>query len=385
MSTDWSFSNARITLEDGTVLRHWKEYTIDSDFLTPTDGWSFTFGTEVEWQKVSKLVRPDRKCEITIDGQLQCTGWIDRVTADCTDGDGVSVTVEGRDFLRMLVKANIHPATAVKEMTLIDMVESTFRQIYQGIPVAYVYDNAANRALMTGSKTKSSSKRKGKKDSLIDYCQAHANESAFEFCARNLRRFGLWMWATADGQVCVGAPNYDQPASYQIIRKRGNTIVDVERASYTHDRTNVPSHVFVRGRSNSKDWQVQKCKSTVIDPAFDYDDDRPKVFCPMMLSHDEATTDDQCLSFAWQELSRLKQDEKVYTCTLKGHRNPRTGNVYAIDTVAHVEDEPLGINDDFYVVRRTFKKSVTGGTTTELKLIPKGTIIFMDADAPEGA
>ena len=53
-----------------------------------------------------------------------------------------------------------------------------------------------------------------------------------------------------------------------------------------------------------------------------------------------------------------------------------------MDTIAHVEDEPLGINDDFWVIRRTFRKSATSGTTTELRMIPKGVVMFLDSDAP---
>ena len=378
----WDFSDAIITLGDGTKLGHWKEYTIDSDFLIPTDGWSFTFGTEVEWQKVKHLVRPDGEMTITIDGQVQLTGWIDKVRAECGD-NGVNVTVEGRDVLRQLVKANVHPATRIKDRTLAGLVENVIGQIYQDNAPTLVYDNDANRQVITGAKGRYKSKRAKRHTKEIDFCQARPNESAFEFCARNLRRFGLWLWAGADGSVIIGAPDYDQPASYKIQRKHGDTIVQVESATWDWDRTNVPSHVFVRGRSASKDWFVQKSKAEVIDPIFRNGPGAPDVFCPMKISHDEATTDEQCAAYAWQELAKLKQDERVYTCTLKGHRDPRTGLLYATDTIAHIEDEPLGISEDMWVIRRTFKKSATGGTTTDLKCIPKGVVFFADSDAPE--
>lgn len=378
----WDFSNATITLAGGVALNKWSEYTIDSDFLVPTDGWSFTFGTETEWARVRDLVVPDRGLvTIDIDGQPQLTGWVDKVRAECST-DGVRVTVEGRDFLRQLVKANVHPATRIKDRTLAGLLENVVGQIYQGISVAYQYDNAANRQVLTGSKSKHASARKKQHTKILEYCQPHANESAFEFVARNLRRFGLWLWAGADGTLILGAPDYDQPASYQIIRKAGDAIANVERASWEWDRTNVPSHVFVRGRSASKDWDVQKAKALVEDPIFRFDASSPDLFCPMMISHDEATTDAECQAFAWQELTKLKQDERVYSCTVKGHRDPRTGLLYAVDTIAHVEDEPLGINDDFWVIRRTFRKSATSGTTTELRMIPKGVVMFLDSDAP---
>jgi prophage tail gpP-like protein len=366
---------AAIVLEDGTQLGKWKEYSIDSDFLTPTDGWSFSFGTEVEWTQVKGLLVPDSKIQITIDGVPQLTGYIDRVRASADDSGGVTIHVEGRDILKQLVKGNIHPDTRIKNRTLQDLVESALKQLYGDNAPTLVTDNDSNRQIITGAKARHKHKKARKLTSELQWCQAHANEGAFDFCARNLRRFGLWMWAAADGTVVISSPNYDQPSSYLISRRRGDTVAEVQSASWSYDKTNVPSHVIIRGRSSQKEFAKKTIGATVKDPTSTVD-------CPIILLHDQADTNEQAYNYAVQELYRHKQDEIVYECTLTGHRCLHTQLVYNVDTIAHVEDDYLGVSDDFYVARRTFHKSATGGTTTTLKLVPLYSIRFSDADAP---
>lgn len=370
---------ATIVLEDGTArgtqLGNWKEYVIDSDFLTPTDGWSFSFGTETEWLKVKSLLIPGSRVQITIDGNPQLSGYIDRVRATADDAGGVTVHVEGRDILAPLVKSNIHPDTRIKGRTLLQLVESALAQIYDE-PPAVISDNDANRQIITGAAAKHKHKRARKLTSEIEWCQAHANEGAFDFVARNLRRFGMWMWATADGNVCVDGPNYSQPASYLIERRHGSSVAQVAEASWNYDKTNVPSHIIIRGRSSQKEFAKKTVGATVKDPT-------AKLNCPMILVHDQAETNEQAYNYAVQELYRHKQDELVYECTLMGHRDPRNKTIYGIDTVARVEDEFLGVSDDFYVARRTFRKSATSGTTTTLKLVPLYSIRFSEEDAPQ--
>lgn len=380
MTYEWG--KAELVLADGQRVSKWKEYSIDSDFLTPTDGWTVTFGTEAEWGRIRYSCEPGLPFRILVDGAPQLTGWIDsqHVAADA-DG-GTVVTLTGRDYLMPLVKSNVHPSTVVKGRTAAELVESVVRQVYRNADGSFpvvLTDNDANRQLVTGADKAVGKKKKAHRKDAFEYCQPHVNESAFEFLSRNLRRYGMWLWATESGDIVVSSPNYDQEPSYQVTRKRGDRMVHVTTAEWTYDKTNVPSHVYIRGKSKSKDWDKKDVKASAVDPDWTA---YGRVFCPMFVQHDEATSDAEAYAFALQELSRLRQDERVYTCTVKGHSDPRTGRVYALDTVAHVEDEVLGVSQDLYVVRRTFRRSVTGGTTTELKMVPLGTIQFSDVDAP---
>ena len=388
---DYQWGEAEIRLQSGSVLGNWRDYSIDSDFLTPTDGWTFTFGSPSEWERVKDELEPGKQIEILIDKAPQLKGFIDSVSFG--GEDGTVIRVSGRDYLMPVVKSNVHPDTRLKGRTIAEIVEVTLQSIYQTIPVPTLfYGNAANRLALQGKQmskvvievpdnfvetdreivkvwTEYSKKQ-------LDYYKANPNEGAFDFLARLLRPAGLWLWATADGNAVIGGPSYVQPASYHILRRKGDESVQVKSATYTLDKTNVPSMVIVRGKGNQgAEFEKRAVKGRADDPS-------PTIFSPMFVVHDEATTNEAAKNYAIQELYRLKQDERVYDVELKGHRDPRTQRLYQVDTIAHVEDELIGLSEDMYVARRTFKKSATGGTSTTLKLVPRWSIRFSEVDAP---
>jgi len=79
-------------------------------------------------------------------------------------------------------------------------------------------------------------------------------------------------------------------------------------------------------------------------------------------------------------MTRLRERADVYTCTALGHRDRVTGNIFKPDMVATVEDDFTGCTGDWWVSSRTFRKSLSGGTTTDLTLLPKHRIQFSDVD-----
>lgn len=363
---------AEIFLEDGRALRYWSDFSLDSDFLTPADAWSFSFGSDAEWDRVKDVVLPDARVTVTLDGATQCTGWIDSVTA--SGESSTQITVNGRDILKPLVDSNVHPDTAIKSVTVTQLVEAVVDQIYNDNTPVIFSDNEANRKLLTGKSVSGKSKN-ASHQKLVEYCRPQANEGAFDFLSRNLRRFGLWLWGTADGNIVVSSPCYSQPASYVISRLRGDKTVQVKSASYTRDKTSVPSRVFVRGKAGGKEFAKGQCKGAYVETGL-------RLYKPMYVVHDNAQSDAECEAFARQEMSEKLRNSEVYECTLAGVSDPITGAVYAVDTIAKVQDEVLGVFQDMWVASRTFKRSSAGATTTTLKLLPKGAIQFSDVDAP---
>lgn len=365
--------SAVITLEDGTEVSRWQEYSINSEFLTPTDGWSFSFTTLTEWKRIKNLVSPDCKIEIRVDDRLQLTGWVDEVRVSCGGSDGLSVAVSGRDVLKVLCDAHVHPDFRIKGKKIYQVADDLLFSLYpQGKPTLFT-DNNSNRDILTGVKGFKKSQKSRKNITEIDYCQPKPNEGAFEFLSRNLRRFGLWCWADAEGNVVVSSPDYDQAPSYSLLHKEGQKENKILKASYHDKVTQTPSAVVVRGKSAAKEWEKKTVQAYVMDA------DR-KLFVPRYVLHEAAESSDQAAAFAEQELSELRKDSKVYECTLRGHTDRDTDATYAVDTVIHIEDDFLDVHEDMWVLERTFHKSATGGTTTTLKCVPLGAITFSDVD-----
>ena len=424
-----TLGEARIELENGTILGKWSQFSCDSQFMTPTDGWSFSFGTDAEWQRIRDLMSPQQKCSIWIEGAMQCSGWIDRLVLAAAADSGFAVEVSGRDFMAPLCDANIHPDTRIKNRKLYDLIMDVVDQVYghDPTPVNIQWDNRINRDVLSSSipgaggasttttytyeeqngyqKALSSAKAAAANgasaasigyatnivtavaaanasyvspnvsskpvvsQTVIENCSPHPNEGAFEFLSRNLKRFGLWLWASADGGIVIGTPNYEQPPSAVLNVTKGTPNSHVKHVTYTWDATQVPSSVIVRGRSGGKAWDKKAIMGRADNPG-------SRIHKPMYLLHDQAETNEQATNFAWQEMSRLKQSEIVYEIDVCGFRNPETGNVYAVDTTARVVDEAIGLDAVMWCAGRTFNRSASGGTTTHLRYVPLYTYIF---------
>lgn len=384
-----NIDEAKIVLEDGKTLKQWLSYSVDSDFLTPTDGWSLSVGdARLHTDETYKSLVPDSKVQIYMGESLVLTGIVDVVEFTSDTSGGTICNVRGRDIMRTLCKSNVWPGLKIKDLTLADMVSKVLETYYpESRPELYL-DDKANRSVLGLKGAFTPAERSAKQKQLIDRAQAHPNEGAFEFIARQLRRHGLWIWATADGGIVISGPEYNQEPSYKIIRKRGDgTSSQWLSARYTYDRTNVPSFLQVRGKSTSKEWEKTEVFGVAADPNAHHGTLGLKwyngVIEPAYVQHDEAKDPDQCKAFALQELTRLKADERVYTVTAIGHRDKATGNVFAVNTVAAIDDEFTGVSEKMFVKGRTFRKD-SGGTTTELRCVPLGSILFSEVDYEGG-
>ena len=359
---------------NGTSVTGFDTYAINTDFLTPCSGWSLTLGGMHKWKRFSHVIVKDARVQIMLDGVQVMQGWVDR-TRSSGDAERYTVSIEGRDHLKPLVKANVHPNTVIKELTIADAVLKVLKQVYrQDVPIL-IFDNDANRKVLTRAKKSKKGKPIDAKKQ-IEQLQPQSGEGAWEFLARLLRRNGLWMWPTVDGNLIVGKPNYDQAPNYTLQRLINDTppVSYVTDVSVTLDNTNVPSHVFVVGKGGGKGEAASVIQGRAVDDSW-------VLWAPSYIKHDEVKDAKEASNIAWQELGRHKQNEFVYECTVKGHRDESTGAYYAIDTVAHVRDEIESIDADLYVTSCTWQRS-TSQTTTKLKLVPLHSLVFEEEDKP---
>jgi len=362
-------SEVKIVVEGGVVLTGFESYAINTDLVTPCSGWDVTIGGLRAWRKYSGVVVPDAKVQIFIDSVQVMQGWIDVVESECT-AEAMTVRISGRDHLKPLVKCNVHPNTVIKDLTIAQAVEKVLTQVYRTEVPTVFFDNEANRKVLTRKTSKKGKPINAQKQ--LEQLQPQSGEGAFEFVARFLRRNGLWLWPTVDGNLVVGKPNYDQPPHYNLTRSFGGTVSTVQRAKVRRDKTNVASHVYIFGKSGGKGEKSTSILGHAVDADW-------KLWAPMYVKHDEVTTAKEADNIAWQQLTRQKQNEFVYECTVKGHFDAATRAYYAIDTIAHVHDEIESLDSDMYVSSCTWEQSASE-TTTRLKLIPLYSLIFEEED-----
>jgi prophage tail gpP-like protein len=96
---------------------------------------------------------------------------------------------------------------------------------------------------------------------------------------------------------------------------------------------------------------------------------------PLYLESPDSNTLEHLENFARREISLRQRKAFDVHYTVEGHA-PEGGPPWTIDTIVDVDDEVLGIREPLYVLSRTFNKSRSAGTTTDLHLIRLNTLVF---------
>lgn len=405
------------------TVTNFVRYSYNSHFLTPTDGWSFTVEDDNRIAKLRQAAVPGALCTLAINGHVQASGFIDSVDIQNDRGAGTTLTVQGRDLLSQVVDANADPTLIFEgNRSLSDILTQLFAPF--GLDVL-VDDNSANRTIITGNKFGVPTTKKGKtlKSFVQHQCRPYPKEGCFAFASRMAQRFGLWIWLAADGEsVIVGQPTYAQTPSFHLQRRfdgdtSGNNVLS---GGAKIDFAEQPDIVVAEGFSGGQQWGRTKIRKIAINPLTAYDQDgttsdvvakyvadrypegadgtnglilwpvfpatarvlqrdgiinnKPPPPRVMFLHDDEAKTLDELEAFVRREMSlKLRKALEVHY-TVEGHT--QNGSPWCVDTMVAVKDDIAGIDENLWVLSRSFEKSRTAGTVTHLELIRPNTIDF---------
>jgi len=99
-------------------------------------------------------------------------------------------------------------------------------------------------------------------------------------------------------------------------------------------------------------------------------------FVPAYITDRDATSKEQAERIARLFLAKKMRNFLAYQCTVAGFSDRSNGNVYNTNAVASVHDEKTGTDGNMWVESRTFRKSRSAGSTTDLKLIPLNTLVL---------
>ena len=403
-----------LVVSTGDVIRRWKEYSVNSDFLTPTDGWSFRVAAGDLDTAERALLRPGQVVRLSVNGYTQLEGTIDTIDVSTSRSGGTEINIQGRDLLAECVDSCADPKIRLKPS---DTLESALIKIFEPFGITpnelVIYDQE-DRELRTGGVYKQG----GKKDrspvsrrrkeaprvSDVGYQRPHPNEGAFAFASRISQRFGLWIWMSALGKnVIVGTPAFDGEPLYELRSRVTNTAANnVLESSLRLELSEQPSVIYAEGSGGGGEFGKAKHRAFMTNPAIDVDNDpaietfltrfpgatelvfpafqhkrlKARTSRPMYLHDEESKTFEQLQKFIQREMATRVRRAYTYRCTVVGHYNRETGAIYSVNTVADVIDENVGANERLWIKSRTFRKSRTGGSTTELELIRLNSLEF---------
>jgi prophage tail gpP-like protein len=215
----------------------------------------------------------------------------------------------------------------------------------------------------------------------IQDARPQAGETRWEFLDRHARRLGLLMRMGPDGTLNFMGPDYGQAPLYKLERSidsatLGTAFAGLRVAPNTilaggeiYDGAKLYRQVDVFGRVRNGDLARAALSVSVRDDGQDALPYEKTLF----VQDDSLKSEEEATKRGYRELAKSRMGAQVLEYTVRGHG--QSGRIYAVDTVAQVEDQVCGISGPYYVVSRTFVRDGNGPRTT-LRLVPLNSIVI---------
>lgn len=305
----------------GRTHSGWDRYEVDSDLLTPADGWSVSI--QQDRLQVPNVVKDAVSAQIKVGGDLVMTGFVDTRTQVVRRGTQ-SLDLRGRDLAGLLLDCSA-PIWSAQELTLEQIVAKVVRPL--GIKTI--------RIDADGTTTR-------------DRVAIEPGEPAWSALQRAAEANGLWPWFEPDGTLVVGGPDYSRPPVATLTMRRdgvGNNIVEASETASGSERF---SEVTVLGQAHATGARDGRhsVKSVVRDQAVTIH--RPRV----VVDH-EAVNETIASARGRKLISDARVRGYELQVVVKGHRTD-SGTLWTPGQRVRVVVEDLGIDDVFFLMARRF-------------------------------
>lgn len=422
----------RLTVElekTGETTDRIKSYRISSDYLVPSDEFEFVVFDEEDPVGLRRKFQPLQRVKLYINGQVQLIGRIDGTEG--VGDSGASLRVHGRDFIGEIVDGDADPSVRFAEGTdlgsaILDIVRPF------GIDTLVGSYNLT-RNILTGKNVHTGQPaREFTAAKLSDY-KIEADNGAFDAANKIVARHGFTIQSGgARNILAIVEPLFGLSPLYKL-NKPGNVL----RGTAKRDYADVPTVTIVTGRTKKQkltggekldahleaeaiaiatgsveaEVPQHKLVPILLDvPSFGerapneigrfpevkritgIDENVPEIFDarvdwktgappsphgilykPHYYEDKESKTPEQLARALRRQLAERLKDTLVYSCTVRGHKDPVSGAMWSVDTVVEVFDEVEDVVENLWILSRTFSNDGSG-PKTELKLIRGGSI-----------
>lgn len=383
-----------------------ESYTIHESILQQPATWSIRLGSGGLAAELLALAPPNTPFKMVVGGAQQFTGRTEGLGANQAEGGATEIEIRGYDSLRPLAAAYVKATVGVNVSTYAQLVWYAFQQV--GIvpatqntidPNILKTDNAANRQLKTGVSLGSILPHRTVQQildnegvsgpsvgSVHTSPQAKVGETWHRFIRRYIDRAGLFLWAASDGTFVLSAPDGDQTPTYSLRRRRGqpNAGANVVAMDYDLDVSGRHSEVVIYGRGGGRVLGRVKAKGSFEDEemqlVYGY------TMRPMVHRDVHVHSPAEATFFARRKLAEERRNGWRLEYTVAGHTLPffGNGNVRAVivpDTVVSVDDDELGLRDNYYI--ETVVRRRAPQTTTSMRLMRIEDLLFATPDESE--
>jgi prophage tail gpP-like protein len=423
---------------DGTQIGAWTNYAIDSDLLVPSDGFKLSVELPEDparRRELRDLTSPGKQIRIylaqvnesgdVVQRYRQMVGIIDDRGTTSSREKGTIYTISGRDLIGHLLQASVALDVEVRaNMTLVSLVEAAL--LPYGIGVAT--DSYAARTRLQAGRARARERARsagvgprsytltaqaeadrtgrpideilgvdsdtspGARSARAGVVSGYANsmspsdiarlsvrdarpqvgETVWAFIERHTKRLGVLAWLSPVGTLVLSSPRYEQRPRYAAVRRNpsdpafANNVLSGGLNESIGDRH---SSVTVYGRGNPRNSERRIVTGTATDDAWPADMDKPLIIQDASIRSGAVAA-----RRALRELMARKESAFTLEYVLDGHGSH--GHLFAIDTTIAVVDEESDVRGVFYVVRRQFNQDRQNGTTTNIRCVPRGALVF---------
>lgn len=368
----------RVECDLGTLDR-FTSVEITQDLTAPTQA-AFELGDDHSWLELRDFVSLGREYRVVVNNRQILRGRIEArdVPFDAGGGASVRFTIRTKLADAMYASAN-HGIKLGKNAKLKDMLLA----LYEPLGYAekdFVFDADVSRNLITGK-----SETTGKSPPNFEPLQpgrerVEPGAGIYQVASDFLRAHGFMHWDSPDGKIVVSEPNDTQAPTYHFFARSGpsadaNNLISISKIEDWSDmptiigvystKKNVPSASYRNYRGVVKNEEMLGVKTA---------DGRDAFYRPTVIVAN-GLTKDQAEARARRELSARSKQKDAFEISVDGlsHWDGARAVNYAVDTVAEVDSNVLGVESgNYYVHRVTMRRDPQGGDTTSLTTLRKG-------------
>lgn len=396
-----------LEFQDGTVLRNFERFSLRDNFTDPLGDFSFTLRpTAASLSHYSAITERGELVKVYINGAKQATMTIVK-RSRTLDRDGQTIELSCKTPLCVPYKGSVDP-TIAKHFP----ASALATEVVLAALAPYGFDTvmtnaAANVNTLTGKAVGGATNDVVVTEMKVKEAEAQENEKAYAFCARLVGRLGVAIRCTANGEILLVAPNFDQAAAYSLVQAAGERWdgdVMLDGITLEEDNDPVYSEVIVRG--DTPDGGGQKSTGrplarVIYDNSYTPSDaflkDTPTTTIPAhtgtytstsqrykpLIVTDKLSRDAKlAVSRAKRIHGRTSENAWVLTCEVDGLVS-NTGRVWTVNTVVDVVCREFNISEPLWVLETTKTGDRQSGQRTKLKLIPLGSLVL--GDVPGGS
>lgn len=345
----------------GHRIERFTSYTVEADLYTADDAFSLALAApEIE-------IKRGQRCELYVNGALELTGIIDKRARKYDKSVSLTMRIEGRDLMGLLVDSYCEEFVSVQGKKLSELAAMLLKTVpFINRKQIQYQENIVGK--LKGKKKAVDTPLIGYLDTPQKISQIEPGMTVFEVLRTYSASRGLMFYALSDGTLVFGRPKAKGEPMFTITCTKngvGNNVLEGEEIDDISKRY---SKITVLGQQQGQeDFGMDATKITTKGVV----EDKEFPFYKPFVTRDN--NDSQSPALHARFLSE-QQRHQGYQLHYKVQGHSQNNKNWQINELCQVRDEVLGIDGVFLIYGRTFERSRTDGTTTRLKLGPPGLV-----------